>query len=76
MSFFRSEITHANLDATPVGFGTIKEGIMELMDEHLGAYQAEIAVGQLGSRNLSHQEFKARGALNFFGKDNLIASRR
>ena len=29
---------HGILDVTPVMFNTIKEGIMELLDEHLGTF--------------------------------------
>ena len=63
-----SEITRSMLDATPVMFGTIKEGVMELLDEHLGAFRVEISVGQLGDRT------QACTSLEFFGKEDPIAS--
>lgn len=51
-------------------FGTIKNGIMELLDDRLRAFQANIAVEQLEA----HRELKACGALEFFGKEDPIAS--
>lgn len=39
------EITHDILEATPVMFGSIKEGIMELLDKYIGAFRANIAAG-------------------------------
>ena len=45
MRVYHIEITLSIMEATPVIFGTIKDGIMELLDEHLGYFQVEIAVG-------------------------------
>ena len=42
-------IDHSSLDATPVMFGTIKEGIIELLDEYIGAFYANIAAVQIGA---------------------------
>ena len=72
--FITYEITHGIMESTPVIFDTIKEGIMELLDERLGALRAEIALGQLGARTPSFREFKACGALEFFGAKDPIAS--
>ena len=36
--FIASEITRGILEAIPVIFGSIKEGIIELMEEHLRAF--------------------------------------
>ena len=62
--FILSEITRVILEQTHVIFGTIKEGIMEIMQEHLETYlsgiikllderlmgfRAEITAGQLGA---------------------------
>ena len=33
------------LDMTPVMFGTIKDGIMKLLDDRLGVFRAEITAG-------------------------------
>ena len=37
------------LDATPVIFETVKEGMMEIMEERLRSSKAEIAAGQVGA---------------------------
>ena len=41
--FLSSEITRIILEQTPVIFGSINEGILELMDERLGTFRAEVA---------------------------------
>ena len=40
-----AEVTHDILDASLVIFGTVKEGIMEIMEEQLRSFQAEIVGG-------------------------------
>ena len=45
--FISSEITRGFLEVTPVIFGTIKEGIMELLDERFRAFNVEIADSQI-----------------------------
>ena len=57
--FISSEVTRNNLEWTPVVLGSVKEGILELLDDHLGALRSEIVVGKLGA----HMEPKARGSL-------------
>ena len=42
--FIMFEITRGILDATPVMFGTINEGIIELLVGLLGAFRVEIAI--------------------------------
>lgn len=74
--FITSEITSGIIDVNPMVFGTIKEGIMGLLDERLGDFWAEIAAVQLGAWTLSFREFKACGAPEFFGVKDPIASRR
>ena len=37
-----SEITRIILDQTPMIFGTIKEGIMENLDERIGAFHTQV----------------------------------
>ena len=54
-------------------FVTIKEGIMELMDEWLKAFRAKIVAGQLGARTPTFWEFKAYGVLELFGDKDPIA---
>ena len=53
-----SEIARGNLEETTVIFGTIKEGIMELMDDRLGEFLVEIAAGRVGAQTLFFKEFK------------------
>ena len=38
--FISTEITRNILDQTPVIFGMVKEGILEILDERLGAFCA------------------------------------
>ena len=73
--FISSEVTHNIIEQTPVIFGTIKEGIMELLDERLGAFHVEIRA-MVGARSLNFWEFRACGASEIFGKKDLISSRR
>ena len=47
--FISSEVTHCILKQTPVIFGTIKEVILELLDERLSAFRTEVAA-MTGSR--------------------------
>ena len=37
--FISAEITRSILDQTPVIFGSVKEGILEILDERLGAFR-------------------------------------
>ena len=45
-----SEVTRGIHDATPIIFGTVKEGIMEIMEERLRSFRAELAAGKIGTR--------------------------
>ena len=40
-----AEVMKDILDATPVIFGTVKEGMMEIMEERLRAFRADVSVG-------------------------------
>ena len=71
-----AEVTRGILDATPVIFGTVKEGMMEIMEERLRAFRADISAGQGGARTPSFREFKACGAPEFSGVRDPIVSRR
>ena len=64
--FISSEITCSILDQTPVIFGTIKEGILELLDERLSAFHTEVAA-MMGPHTLTFREFKACGAPDYHG---------
>ena len=68
LEFIAVEVTRSIVDATPVMFGTIKEGIMELLDDRLGAFRAEMATGQLDA----HRELKACRGLEFFGRRTIF----
>ena len=56
-------------------FGTVKEGIMEGLEDHLGSFRYEI-VAMMGVCTLTFHEFRTSGALKFFGKKEPITSRR
>ena len=70
-----SEITHGILEQTLVMFGTIKEGIVELLDEHLGAFRTEI-LAIVGACTLTFLEFHVRGDPEFFRKKHPVVSRK
>ena len=87
--FISSEITCCVLDQISMIFGSVKEGILEIMeerqevyhseivallDERVRAFRAEITACQLGVRTPLFWEFKAYGAPEFFGAKNPIAS--
>lgn len=46
--------------------GLIKEGMIELMEECLGDFRADLAVGQLGDRSFTFLGFYTYGAHAFF----------
>ena len=66
--FISSEITRNILDQTPVIFGTIKEGILEILDERLSAFRTEMAA-MIESRTLTFREFIACGAPDYQGPE-------
>ena len=74
--FIASEIMRGILDATPVIFGSIKEGIIELMEDRLKAFRSDMATSQSGPRTLSFNDFRGSGAPDFHGVKDPIAARR
>ena len=58
------EITHGILERTPVIFSMVKEGIIDLLYDHIGSFRAEIVARQLGA----HRELDACGSLESFKK--------
>ena len=44
--FIVSEITRGILESTPIIFGSIKEGILELMEDRHRAFRSDMASGQ------------------------------
>ena len=49
MRVHSDEVTHGILDVTPMMFGSIKEGIIELMDVRIRSFRAEIGASQIGA---------------------------
>lgn len=56
-------------------FGTINEGIINILDEHMGVFRIE-TVDMVGVRTLTFQEFHVCGAPEFLGRKNPIDSRK
>ena len=73
--FISAKITRSILDQTPVIFGTVKEEILEMLDERLGAFRIEM-VGMIWVRTLTFREFSACGAPDYHGARDPIASSR
>ena len=73
--FISSEVTRNILDQTPMIFGSAKEGILEHLDEKLGAFRTEIAA-MMGSCTFNFREFRACGAPDYHGARDPIASTR
>ena len=40
-----AKVTKGILDATPVIFGAVKDGMMEIMEERLRAFRADVSMG-------------------------------
>ena len=73
--FISSEITCGILEQTPLIFGSIKEGVLEILNEHLGTFCAEV-LAIVGTLTLSFFNFFACGAPTFSWEKDPIASRR
>ena len=71
-----AEVTCGILDATPMIFGTVKEGIMKIMKERLRSFRVEIATGQIRTRTPSLLEFMVCREPEIFGAKDPIASHR
>lgn len=56
--FIASDIMHGILDVSFVMFGTIKEGIVEMIEECFRAYGVEIFVGHYGAHTLSFKDIR------------------
>ena len=74
--FITSEITRGILESTPIIFGSIKEGIVEMMEDRLRAFRSDLASSQSGSRTLSFKDFRSSGAPDFHGVKDPIVARR
>ena len=73
--FISSEITCSPLEQTPVIFGLVKEEILEILDECLGAFYDEV-MAMVRDHILSFCEFRAYGVTVFFREKDPISSRR
>ena len=73
--FISYEITHSIMDQTPMIFGTIKEGILEILDERSSAFCTEVAA-MMGPHTLTFMEFRTCGAPDYHGARDPIASTR
>lgn len=71
--FISSEITHNIIDQTLLIFSTVKEGILEILDERLGAFRTEMEA-MMAARMLTFREFRACGAPKYHGARDPIAS--
>ena len=69
------EVMRSILDQTPMIFGMVKEGILEILHERLGAFRTEM-MALLGVRTLTFREFRACGAPDYHGARDPVASSR
>ena len=60
----------------PVIFGSITEGIIELMEDLLRAFRSNMALGQSGTHMLSFKDFKGCGAPDFHRVKVPVVARR
>ena len=74
--FITFETTRGKLESTPVTFGSIKEGIIELMEDRLRSLRSDFPSSQAGACTLSFKDFRGSGALDFHGVKDPIAARR
>ena len=71
--FIAFKITIGILNATQVMFGSIKEGIMEFMEDRLWIFRVNLVASQSGTRTLSFKDFRGCGAPDFIMvKDPII----
>ena len=56
-------------------FGSVKEGILQVLDERLSSFCYEM-MAIVGARSLTFREFRACGSPNYHGVKDLIISRR
>ena len=73
--FISLEITQGIFEQTTMIFGSVKEGILEILDECLGVFHTKV-LAIVGACTLSFCVFRAYGDLTLSGDKDLIASRR
>ena len=74
--FNTSDITRGILDMALLIFGSIKEGIIELMEDRLRAFKIDMAPSHSRARMLSFKDFRGCGEPDFFRVKDTIAARR
>ena len=65
------EITRDVSDWSLMVFGSTKEGILELLDVHLGSFRTEVVLGHLGAR-LEPKAYRSLESIR--RKDPLVSS--
>ena len=74
--FIASKITRGILEMTLVIFGSIKEGIIELMEDCHREFRSDMAPCQSGTHTLSFKDFRGCEAPDFYGVKDPIVARR
>ena len=64
------------LEATLVIFGSIKEGIIELMEDRLRAFRSDMAPSQSSTHTQCFKDFKGCGMPDFHGVKYAMVTRR
>ena len=72
--FISSEITHCILEQIPVIFGTVKEGILESMDERFSSFRSKM-MDLVGTSSLTFRDFRACGAPDYHEANEPIVSK-
>ena len=62
-----AEVTSSILDMTPVIFGMVKVGMMEIIDERLISLNVEFAAGQIGTGPPRFESSRRVGRQSFWG---------
>ena len=68
-------ITHSILNQTYVIFDSVKEGILEILNERLSAFHAEI-MALIATHSLTFRDFQDCGAPDYHGARDPITSSR
>lgn len=68
------KVSRVLLEDMPYLFGTIKQGLIEMMDERLGNVWVKLVASQFGAHNLTFLDFHSCGASEFFGMKEPVSS--
>lgn len=63
------------LEHTPVIFGTVMEGILEVLDERLSSFRSDMTA-LVGARSLTFRACRACGTPDYHGEKDPKVSRR